>query len=149
MTLEQAKALIMRKIEYYHPSWGVYLDGRTYQSGDNEKIVEYMRLNYPDFEIEEIPIGKYIGVATKKGIPYPTIEEDSGWFGDILSYSEFNKILSSKELDYKLALEEIVDPIKFMRERLEEGYRLNGSMAIQMADSANYLKEIARKALKI
>lgn len=45
------------------------------------------------------------------------------------------------------ALEEIADPIKFMRARLEDGEQLNGVYAIQMAESGNYLREIAKRAL--
>ena len=51
--------------------------------------------------------------------------------------------------DYKLvqALEEISSPIRFMRERLEEGEQLNGVMAVQLAQDAEYLKGIAIAAL--
>lgn len=45
------------------------------------------------------------------------------------------------------ALEEIVNPLKYMQDDLKEGEVLNGIMAIQLSDSAAYLKEIARKAL--
>lgn len=45
------------------------------------------------------------------------------------------------------ALEEIADPIKFMRARLEDGEQLNWVYAIQMAESGNYLREIAKRAL--
>lgn len=44
-------------------------------------------------------------------------------------------------------LDEIANPIKYMRMRLEEGQQLNGLFANSMSDSANYLKEIAREAL--
>lgn len=43
------------------------------------------------------------------------------------------------------ALEEIMNPIKFMRDRLEEGEVLNGIFANQLSNDANYLKDIARK----
>lgn len=45
------------------------------------------------------------------------------------------------------ALEEISDPIRFMKERLEEGERLNGMAAVQLAEDASYLRGIARTAL--
>ena len=45
------------------------------------------------------------------------------------------------------ALEEIADPIKFMRARLEDGEQLNGVYAIQMAESGSYLREIAKRAI--
>lgn len=45
------------------------------------------------------------------------------------------------------ALEEISDPIRFMEERLEEGERLNGMAAVQLAGDASYLRGIARSVL--
>ncbi|HLV84206.1 MAG TPA: hypothetical protein VKY62_10560 [Devosia sp.] len=45
------------------------------------------------------------------------------------------------------ALEEISDPIRFMKEMLEEGEQLNGMAAIQLAEDASYLRGIARAAL--
>ena len=45
------------------------------------------------------------------------------------------------------ALEEIVNPVRFMRERLEEGEQLNGMVAVQLAKDAEYLKGIAIAAL--
>lgn len=45
------------------------------------------------------------------------------------------------------ALEEIVHPVRFMRERLEEGEQLNGMLAAQLAKDAEYLRDIAIKAL--
>lgn len=47
------------------------------------------------------------------------------------------------------ALEEIAEPIPFMRKRAEaEGGKLNGQMAVALSDDANFLKSIARAALK-
>lgn len=46
------------------------------------------------------------------------------------------------------AIENIANPIAYMQRELEEGYELNATAAIQMADDANYLKEIARKTLR-
>src|ERR1035441_1962054 len=46
------------------------------------------------------------------------------------------------------ALEEIAEPIPFMRKRAEaEGGKLNGQMAVILSDDANFLKSIARAAL--
>jgi uncharacterized protein YicC (UPF0701 family) len=47
----------------------------------------------------------------------------------------------------KEALEEIVNPIKFMRDRLKEGEQLNGMFAVQLSNDASHLKEIAQIAL--
>lgn len=41
------------------------------------------------------------------------------------------------------ALEEIIDPIRFMEERLEEGERLDGMAAVQLAKDVSYLRGIA------
>lgn len=45
------------------------------------------------------------------------------------------------------ALEEIINPIKFMQERLKDGEKLDGYHAGELSRSAFYLKEIAQKAL--
>ena len=46
------------------------------------------------------------------------------------------------------ALREIVDPISRMRAEADrQGDKLNGAMAVRLADDANYLKGIAVKAL--
>jgi hypothetical protein len=46
------------------------------------------------------------------------------------------------------ALEEIVDPISFIRSRMKEGEQLNGTIAVYFSESPVYLKDIAKKALK-
>ena len=43
------------------------------------------------------------------------------------------------------ALKRIANPIDSIK---KEGLKLNGNVAIQLADDANYLKDIAKKALK-
>ena len=50
---------------------------------------------------------------------------------------------------YKEALEEIKSPVLFMQNRLQKGESLNSGMAIQLAKDANYLREIAEKALSL
>lgn len=45
------------------------------------------------------------------------------------------------------ALEEIIAPIPFMEKRLKEGERLNGLVAVQLAEDAEYLRDIAYKAV--
>jgi hypothetical protein len=57
-------------------------------------------------------------------------------------------IEKQKEIDrLKEGLKEIVSPILFMQDRLQEGEKLNGMMAIQLSEDPNYLKEIAKKVL--
>ena len=46
------------------------------------------------------------------------------------------------------ALEEIINPVRFMQERLEEGMRLNGIAAVQLAEDSEYLRDIAIAALE-
>lgn len=48
---------------------------------------------------------------------------------------------------YRLALEEIVSPLKFLRERAEADGRQLSGMANQIVNSPNYLQDIARAAL--
>jgi hypothetical protein len=45
------------------------------------------------------------------------------------------------------ALQEIVNPIKFMRERLKEDERLDGTYAVMLSKDSHYLQQIAEKAL--
>lgn len=57
-------------------------------------------------------------------------------------------IEKQNEIDnIKLALKEIESPISFMQDRLQEGEKLNGMMAIELSKDHNYLKGIARKVL--
>lgn len=47
------------------------------------------------------------------------------------------------------ALEEIVNPVKFMRDRAEaDGRKLDGAMAYSLANDIGYLRGIARAALE-
>lgn len=47
----------------------------------------------------------------------------------------------------KVALDKIANPIKFMQDNLKEGESLNGLMALQLANSPIWLKQIAEDAL--
>jgi len=58
----------------------------------------------------------------------------------------------AQEWDKKLeiavqALNDVIDPISKMNRELEEGYRLDGQMAIKLSQDPNYLREIAKTAL--
>lgn len=55
--------------------------------------------------------------------------------------------LRSENERLKAALEEIVDPIKAMKEKLKDGEKLNGLYAVDLSNNANYLKRIAENAL--
>ena len=60
---------------------------------------------------------------------------------------EIQKLFDSQTKIYKEALKEIESPISFMQDRLQEGEKLNGIMAIELSKDHNYLKGIARKVL--
>lgn len=55
--------------------------------------------------------------------------------------------MNKTEQRAKEALEEIVNPIKVMRDNLQEGEQLNGGYAAMLANDANYLRNIAKKVL--
>ena len=59
------------------------------------------------------------------------------------SYLESRKYIDRLEN----TLKEIIDPIHFMSERLEDGEELNGFYAIKLADNPDYLREIAKRGL--
>ena len=46
------------------------------------------------------------------------------------------------------AIEHIANPIAYMQRELEDGYVLDGQIAIGLSRDCEYLKEIARKALR-
>ena len=60
---------------------------------------------------------------------------------------EYASDLQSENERLKAALEEIVDPIKAMKEKLKDGEKLNGLYAVDLSNNANYLKRIAENAL--
>lgn len=50
--------------------------------------------------------------------------------------------------EYKKALEKIANPLKYLQDEAErDGCKLNGVMAAQLCNDANWLKSIATKAL--
>ena len=49
----------------------------------------------------------------------------------------------------KKALNEIIDPIKFIKDNLKDGERLNGMYMLELSNSPSYLKGIALHALRI
>jgi hypothetical protein len=46
------------------------------------------------------------------------------------------------------ALEDVIDPISKMERELEDGYNLDGAMAVSLSRDPEYLRSIARAALK-
>ena len=50
--------------------------------------------------------------------------------------------------ELKEALDRIADPIAYMERNLKEGERLDGMMAIHIANNPEYLKKIAEAAIK-
>jgi hypothetical protein len=61
--------------------------------------------------------------------------------------SELTQLKAENER-LKAALEQISNPIKFMQNNLKEGEKLDGFYAIQLSQSASYLKDIAKEALE-
>lgn len=67
---------------------------------------------------------------------------------EILEAIDFAKNQAFDNCDIlEKALDEVANPIKYMKLRLKEGERLNGLYANTLSNSAVYLKEIANKAL--
>lgn len=67
-------------------------------------------------------------------------------------YAQFEALLVAEEslpalLDCAEALQEIIDPISYMKRRLQDGERLNGVAALQLANDVEHLRGIARVAL--
>ena len=56
--------------------------------------------------------------------------------------------LSKQVAKLQLTLQEIANPIKFLQQRADEqGVKLNGLFAINLATDAGYLKGLAKQAL--
>lgn len=67
-----------------------------------------------------------------------------------MSWREQNAKIRLEVARLRLALEEIRDPIRFIRQRADEqGLAVDGLYASLLSNSANYLKEIAQKALEL
>jgi hypothetical protein len=60
-----------------------------------------------------------------------------------------NRHLKNRNAKLVEALKGIANPIRHFQETVErEGMQLNGQMAVQLSNSADYLKEIAEKAIE-
>ena len=68
-------------------------------------------------------------------------------FGYVGMGHDMKVVLAAYDRQRK-ALEEIADPILFMRKRLKPDELLNGMAAAQLADSPCFLRDIARAALE-
>lgn len=55
--------------------------------------------------------------------------------------------LEKENLILKKALDEIISPIKYMKQKLKYDEELNGYMACRLSDSSEYLKLIAERAM--
>ena len=56
--------------------------------------------------------------------------------------------LTAENQRLREALEEIENPIEFVRKRLKDGEQINGQYAVLLSQDHNYLKSIAKDALK-
>lgn len=62
---------------------------------------------------------------------------------------ELAEIMADEIERLREVLQQIVDPIKFIRTKAEQaGLKINGMMASMLSNDANYLKELAEKGLK-
>ena len=97
-----------------------------------EKYVDgHYTLDYPAETMEDT-------VIICKVEPYCSFEQDK----------HIKPLIENAPKLYE-ALKRIANPIdSIKKEGLKEGLELNGNVAIQLADDANYLKEIAKKALR-
>ena len=70
-----------------------------------------------------------------------------GYYGRL--FEMFRKVEASRaELaELVAALEEIANPVKFMRERLKDGEQLDGMMVMAITSSPDFYHQIARAAL--
>lgn len=55
--------------------------------------------------------------------------------------------LRAENATFKKALNGMLKPIQTMQDELEAGYKLNGAMAVQLADSAQWYKDRAKEAI--
>lgn len=67
---------------------------------------------------------------------------DTGWCLDCV------KKLWERMNRYEITLEKISNPLADLLQNMEPGTRIDGHYATQLNDDANYLKEIALKALE-
>lgn len=87
------------------------------------------------------------------GICFMAAEFSNGLMCDleeitVYPYDELEEQQPSPEVTKLVeALEGIINPIQFIQERLREGERLDGMVAVQLANDAEYLKGIAKAAL--
>ena len=133
-----------RKVKRYDPISSDGTCGMCIEDADFGAYVEYE--DYVAIETECDSLwSTYVALVDKLGIDTEKAKTADGKPSDVIvSYVD---ALRAEVQRLRDALEEIADPIKFMRARLEDGEQLNGVYAIQMAESGNYLREIAKRAL--
>jgi len=56
--------------------------------------------------------------------------------------------MSEREQALRTALEEIVNPVRALRERTPAGYEFDARVALELANNPEYLRGIARAALE-
>lgn len=59
-----------------------------------------------------------------------------------------SKMIENLIINKTQALEDIVDPLSKMRRELEPNTQLNGQMAVHLMNDPEYLRQIAKEALK-
>ena len=71
----------------------------------------------------------------------------AGWADGVRHGAAQIAALRAVNAELVAALEEIANPVKFMREQLKDGEQLNGLMALEITSSPDFCKKIARTAL--
>jgi len=113
-----------------------------------KELIEILQQN-PELEVVVCECKKY-----EDNIPLIPVnsaeifsEEDSEEDKIIL---KFNVIIKTDKLDLAVsALKKMARPIKYLREEAEnEGMQLNGAMAVQLTEKANFYQNISFKTLE-
>ena len=71
----------------------------------------------------------------------------AGWADGVKHGAAQIDALRAENAELVAALDEIANPVKFMREQLQDGEQLNGLMAREITSSPDFYKKIARSAL--
>ena len=131
------------------------LDGKTIGINTKEDIHEFvtrMNKNVEVYEknkqdIEDMIHDKPPEVTHETSRKYEPCAIDSNYSTMQTTQIELEQ-LKAQNAAYWGALDEIADPIKYMRKEADErGCNLDGGMAVALSGSASYLKSIAEKAL--
>ena len=122
---------------------------RLFPEGD-DFFVEAPNLNKPELgygiEIMQDDFGTHNGYPREQRLADAVLIADAGNTAQKCGLLPSELLRQRDEL--KEALDRIADPIAYMERNLKEGERLDGMMAIHIANNPEYLKKIAEAAIK-